>query len=65
MSVAAVIMRMTGMAVVVIVAMVVTMIGAVAVGMPNHDPILRAQGRRAQPSHTLIRQFDTVPAGMD
>ena len=40
MNVAGVTMRMTGMAVVVILAA----IGALAVGMPNHDLILRAPG---------------------
>ena len=53
---AAMLVRRCGMAVTVIVAM--------AVRMPGHDPILRAS-QRVRPSGALIRHFDTVPAGMD
>jgi len=52
----AMIVRMAGMAMVLIVAMVVS--------MPGHDPILLAS-KLAQLFSALIRHFDTAPAGMD
>ena len=52
----AMIVRMAGMAVAVIVAM--------AVSIRRHDPILRGS-KAARSSGALIRHFDTVFAGMD
>jgi len=60
----AMIVRMTSMVVAVIVTMVVSVVVAMVVRMPGHAPILRGS-KVARPSGTLIRHFDTAPAGMD
>jgi hypothetical protein len=52
----AVVVRMAGMAVAVIV--------AILVSMPGHEPILRGS-KLPRPSRALIRYFDTLFAGMD
>jgi hypothetical protein len=65
MSVAGMSVRMTGVVLVVSMIAFMPMVGATTVGVPKHDPILRAQGAPAQPPDWLITQFDTALAGMD
>src|SRR5579864_5803097 len=64
MSVAGMSVRMTGVVVVVSTIAFMPMVGAMAVGVPRHGSILRAQGAPAQPPDWLITQFDTALSGM-
>src|SRR5215472_1527804 len=57
--------RMAGVVGVVRMSVLMCMIGAVAVRVRRHVPILRAQAAPTQPSDSLIRQFDTAFARMD